>query len=125
MSTLVSSAFDNICDCHTTIVPVVEVKKSYYLASDFMKLLGSDEDWNANDEKFKLLDVGNGIHVITVVLPEGGYEFKITAGTWDENYGIKVPPHVYNETFVLSLKSAVTIYFNDEDKSIGFFVVAV
>jgi hypothetical protein len=125
MSTLVFNPSDDICITDSTLSVVVEEKKSYYIASDFMKLLGSEENWIAKDEKFKLLDVGNHIHITTVVLPEGGYEYKITAGTWDENYGIKIQTHIYNETFVLDMKSAVTIYFNDETKSIGTFAVAV
>lgn len=105
------------CVGSTTLISPI-----YYLSSNFMKYLGSKEEWIPNDEKFKLKHIGNKIYSFITVLQPGCYEYKITEGSWDNSYGITKE---INCVFEVKIKSAVVIYFNEVTKVSSQSIVSV
>jgi glycosidase len=45
--------------------------------------------WNPNGLETQATEISNGVYALTVVLPAGRYEYKVTLnGSWDKNYGL-------------------------------------
>lgn len=45
---------------------------------------GTFNGWNAAGNE--MVDLGGGIHEVTLNVPAGRHEFKVTNGTWDQNW---------------------------------------
>lgn len=51
---------------------------------DHLYLAGSFNMWNPADSSYRLQAQQNGDYKITVILPAGNYEYKITRGNWEK-----------------------------------------
>lgn len=57
-------------------------------AGDFQTLLGCEENWQPTCEASELdLDEGFNLYTAEFELPAGTYEYKITGGDWENNWG--------------------------------------
>ena len=57
---------------------------------------------------------GNGLYSYTfTAVPAANYEFKISMGTWDENYGVDGVKDGSNYSAVVAEKQDVTVFYND------------
>lgn len=77
-----------LCGCFFSFgqykVSFVIVKlPSYQKSSDKIYLVGNFNNWNPRDEKLMLRQT-NGRYGITIELPMGMYEYKLTQGSWDK-----------------------------------------
>lgn len=61
---------------------VVTQLPPYHQAADTLYLAGSFNGWNPKDEAFRLQTADNR-NRITVQLPPGDYEYKLTKGSWE------------------------------------------
>src|SRR3978361_1487968 len=62
---------------------VISKLPSYSSASEAIYLVGSFNNWNPKDEKFRLKPTSGKIG-ITIDLPRGMNEYKFTEGGWDQ-----------------------------------------
>ncbi|MDD6216491.1 MAG: alpha-amylase family glycosyl hydrolase, partial [Roseburia sp.] len=68
--------------------------------------------WDAASNKMTY--VGNGIYQYTFKdVPAANYQFKISFGSWDENYGVAGKPGGDNYSLTVPEKQDVTVYYSD------------
>jgi len=57
---------------------------SYHPAGSNIYVAGSFNGWNPNDDRYKFFGGSEGHYYLSLVLPKGSYEYKITRGGWDK-----------------------------------------
>lgn len=83
---------------------------SDYIVAGNSGLCGSE--WDPADSNNRMIDNGDGTYTITYNnVPAGTYEFKITKGSWDENWGVG-GLNGGNVSVTLDAAGSVTITFN-------------
>src|SRR4051812_34056290 len=71
----------SICFSQYKVSFVITHLPQYHTAAESIYLVGSFNNWNPGEEKYKLHD-GNKPG-ITIELGGGNYEYKFTKGSWD------------------------------------------
>ena len=97
------------------------VSTDYYVAGS-AGLCGSE--WSVADEANKMVESGNGVYEITYTnVAAGGYEFKVTNGSWNQSWGNPSGP---NGNYVIDVEvtSDVTIVFDKETEYITVEIIA-
>lgn len=62
---------------------VLATQSAIALDDSIWRLAGSFNDWNPNDDRWRLTPASDGVHFIEVALPAGEYEFKfVRGGDW-------------------------------------------
>ncbi len=90
--------------------PDKPVVLSDYIVAGNSGLCGSE--WDPADANNRMIDNGDGTYYITYEnVPAGTYEFKITKGSWDENWGVG-GANGDNVSVTLDAAGSVTIVFN-------------
>ncbi len=56
---------------------------AYHPTGSVLYLAGSFNGWNPKDENFRLTRSAGGLYTLTMNLPQGKHEFKITRGSWE------------------------------------------
>ena len=83
---------------------------SDYIVAGSSGLCGSE--WNPADDNNRMIDNDDGTFTITYNdIAAGTYEFKITKGSWNENWGVGGPDGD-NVSVTLDSAGSVTIIFN-------------
>lgn len=94
--------------------PVVEPPVSidaYYVAGS--KGLCNDVEWDPAAEANKMTKGDDGIWSITYTnVPAGEYELKVTAGSWDNNWGANGVANGENVKFTVEEAGDITVKFN-------------
>ena len=84
---------------------------AYYVAGT--GALCNGKDWDPGAAENKLTKGENGIWTITYTnVPAGEYEVKVTAGSWDNNWGANGAPNGENVKFSIEEAGDITIKFN-------------
>ena len=107
-------------DAEAEVITVEVVALAYYSVAGTEDLCGSG--WNPGDPANRMALNAEGLYEITYEsVAAGHHEFKVTNGTWDQNWGME------GNNYVLELanESNVTIIFNPETTEIIVETVAV
>ncbi|MCA9261605.1 MAG: hypothetical protein KDA61_20450 [Planctomycetales bacterium] len=66
----------------------VPLLTAFYAVGDWMDEAGGAGDWNPADAMFQLADQGGGMYSLDAVISTpGSYQFKVTGGSWDYQWG--------------------------------------
>jgi hypothetical protein len=72
-------------------------------------IAGSFNNWNPHAENFRFGKDVNGTYFLTVKLPDGVYEFKITRGSWDNVECEKGGADIQNRFLKLSSDTTINL----------------
>ncbi len=98
-------------------VTLIDVADYYVAGSEGLCGVGWDPGYAAN----KMSLGADGLYTkLFKSVPAGTHEFKITAGSWDQNWGADGVPGGANISFVTEEVLNVTITFNPETLEIGY-----
>ncbi|WP_168120915.1 alpha-amylase family glycosyl hydrolase [Paenibacillus sp. HB172176] len=88
--------------------------RTAYVSGNFRTQAGLASNWSPDAEPFRMINIGDGMHMLKVKLTPGQYEYKITInGSWDENYGADGERGGGNKRFKLAEPKEVTFIFYD------------
>lgn len=89
-----------------------------YISGNFRTQAGIASDWSTDEERLRMINIGNDLHILKVPLNPGHYEYKVAInGDWTENYGVNGVRGGGNITFMLDAPKEVTFIFHDDAAS--------
>ncbi|MHA6482469.1 pullulanase X25 domain-containing protein [Paenibacillus sp. strain BS8-2] len=96
----------------------VSAHRVAFVSGNFGTQAGIASDWTTDDEKLRMINIGNNMHILKVPLNPGHYEYKVAVnGNWSENYGVNGARGGGNITFRLDAPKEVTFIFHDDAAS--------
>lgn len=100
------------------IVSTKARRRVAHVAGNFQTQLGIPGNWTTDAAAFRMINIGNDVHILKVPLDPGHYEYKIAInGDWDENYGVNGALGGGNIKFKLDAPKEVTFIFHDDAAS--------
>ena len=101
--------------CTFSFVSFAQIKVTFLLDStvkvnsiDSIFIAGNFNNWNPHDHNYQLID-NNGKRSVSVTLPQGNYEYKMTKGSWDNVETLESGKQAGNRNLILSGDTSILI----------------